>query len=122
MIEQGFNHADCIVKEMTVFFDTGVEILELKEDKKKSSVAAKKFKDKKSAKKSKQVDSDSSVMEYSQETSLKHKQVKKYCILHGKCSHTIDKCKELHAMLNKHKQKKKRITYLRGRETRKSML
>ena len=35
MIELGFNHADSTIKEMTDFFVTRVENLELKEDKKK---------------------------------------------------------------------------------------
>ena len=34
MIEQGFNYADSTVKEMTDFFETRVENLEPKEDKK----------------------------------------------------------------------------------------
>ena len=42
MIEQGFNYADSTIKEMTDFFETRVENLEPKEDKKKSSAAAKK--------------------------------------------------------------------------------
>ena len=42
MIGQGFNYADSTIKEMTDFFDTRVENLEPKEDRKKSSAAAKK--------------------------------------------------------------------------------
>ena len=44
MIEQGFNYADSTVKEMSDFFETRVENLEPKEDRKKSSVASKKSK------------------------------------------------------------------------------
>ena len=44
MIEQGFNYADCAIKEMTDFFETRVENLEPREDRKKSSVASKKSK------------------------------------------------------------------------------
>ena len=44
MIEQGFNYADSTIKEMTDFFETKVENLELKEEKKKISAAAKKSK------------------------------------------------------------------------------
>ena len=33
-IEQGFNHADSTIKEMTGFYETRVENLELKEDRK----------------------------------------------------------------------------------------
>ena len=42
MIEQGFNYADSTIKEMTDFFETRVENLEPKEEKKKSSAASKK--------------------------------------------------------------------------------
>ena len=42
MIEQGFNFADSSVKEMTDLFETRVENLEPKEEKKKSSIDAKK--------------------------------------------------------------------------------
>ena len=44
MIEQGFNYADSIIKEMSDFFEARVENLEPKEYKKKSSVASKKLK------------------------------------------------------------------------------
>ena len=37
MIEQGFNYADSTIKEMTDFFETRVENLEPKEDRKISS-------------------------------------------------------------------------------------
>ena len=40
MIEQEFNFADSTIKEMTDFFDTRIENLEPKEDKRKSSAAA----------------------------------------------------------------------------------
>ena len=42
MVEQGFNYADCTVKEMADFFETRVEHLEPKEEKRKFSAAAKK--------------------------------------------------------------------------------
>ena len=44
LIEQGFNYANSTIKEMTDFFLTRVKKLEPKEDKKKSSAAAKKTK------------------------------------------------------------------------------
>ena len=44
MIEQGFNYKDSTIKEMTDFFGTRVENLEPREDRKKSSAAAKKAK------------------------------------------------------------------------------
>ena len=47
VIEQSFNHADCTVKEMIDFFETRLEHLKPKEEKKKFSAAANKLKDKK---------------------------------------------------------------------------
>ena len=44
MIEHNFNYADATIKEMTDLFETRVENLEPKEDRKKSSVASKKTK------------------------------------------------------------------------------
>ena len=98
MIEQGFNNADSTVKVMNDFFETIVEILETKEEK-KSSAAAKEPKDKKSTEKRKREESDSSVVNSNKVASVKHKTTKKYCILHGKCSHFKDKCTYLHAMV-----------------------
>ena len=86
---------------MTDFFETRVENLEPKKDKKKSSAAAKKSK--KSHKKRKREDSDSSVVESSKESTKARCPNKKYCILHGKCRHSTDNCKGLHAMSSKHK-------------------
>ena len=43
MIEQGFNYADSTIKVMTDVFETRVENLEPKEDKRKSSAAVKKI-------------------------------------------------------------------------------
>ena len=48
MIEQNFNYAYSTVKEMTDFFETRVESLKPKEEKKKSSTATKKTKDRNS--------------------------------------------------------------------------
>ena len=42
MIEQSFNYADSTIKGMTDFFETRVENLEPKKEKKKSSAGAKK--------------------------------------------------------------------------------
>ena len=92
---------------MTGFFETKAENLEPKEDKKKSSKVAKKLKDKNSSQKRKREDSDSSVAESSEKSSVEHRLVKKYCILLGECIHTTDKFKALHAMVTKHKQKKR---------------
>ena len=43
MIEQDFNYADSTIKERADFFDTRVENLEPKEEKLKTSAAAKKI-------------------------------------------------------------------------------
>ena len=101
MIKQGFNYADYTIKEMSDLFDTRVENLETKKDKTKSSAAAKKSK--KSHKKRKQEDSASSVVDFSEESTEARHPSKKYCILHGKCNHSTDNFKDLHAMVNKHK-------------------
>ena len=42
MIEQGFNYTESTIKERTDFFETRVENLEFKEDKKKYLKASKK--------------------------------------------------------------------------------
>ena len=68
---------------MTDIFETSVENLEPKGEKKKSFAATEKSHTK-SAKKRKQEDSDSSVVESSTESSVKHWPNRKYCILHGK--------------------------------------
>ena len=96
---------------MTDFFETRVENLEPKKDRKKSSVAYKKSK--KSNKKRKREDSDSSVVECSKESTEARHPIRKYCILRGKCSHSTD---NLRAMVNKHKQKKKKPFKNYGKE------
>ena len=62
--------------------------------------------DKKSNIKRKRDDSNSSIVESSEETLFEHIAVKKFCILHDKCSHTTDKFKVLEAMVTKHKKGK----------------
>ena len=64
--EQGFNYADSTIKEKTDLFETRVEILVPKEEKKKASAGAKKA-NKKSANKHKQEDSNSSVIDSSED-------------------------------------------------------
>ena len=61
---------------MSDFFQTRVENLKPREKKKKSSVAAKKCKDKKFSKKRKREDSYSSAVESSKDYSVSHKPVK----------------------------------------------
>ena len=92
MINQDFNYADSTIKETTDFFETRVENLEPKEDKERSSAASKK--PLKKFKKSKREDSDSSIVESSEESTEARRPSKKYFILHGKCSHSTDKCKD----------------------------
>ena len=101
---------------MTDFFETRVENLDPQEEKKKSSAAAKKTL-KKFLKNRKQEDSDSSVIESSEEFSVEHLPNRKYCSLHGKCSHSTDNCEDLRAMVNKHNNKK-RVSRLTERTTR----
>ena len=87
MIEQDFNYADSTIKEIINLFEIWVENLESKEDKTKASAAAMKTKDKKSLKKCKRKNSDSSVIKSSEESTEPRHPRKKNCILHGKCSH-----------------------------------
>ena len=102
MIEQGFNYADSTIKEMTDFFETRVENLVSKKDKKKSLVASKKSH--KNIMKRDREDTNFSVVESSKESTEARRPIKTYCILHGKCSHSTDNCKDLCALVTKHKQ------------------
>ena len=106
MIEQGFHYADYTIEEMADLFETRVENLEPKEDRKKSSAVSKKSK--KSHKKRKKEDTNSGVVESSKESTETRRPIRQYWILHGKCSHSTDNYKDLRAMVNKHKQKKKK--------------
>ena len=49
---------------------------------------------------------NSSVVESSEESTVECRPNSYYCILHGKCSHSMDSCKDLRTMIIKHKQKK----------------
>ena len=100
---------------MTDFFETRVKNLEPKADK-KSSAASKK--PKKSHKKRKRENSNSSVVESSKESTEGCHPSKKYWILHRKCSHATNNCKDLHAIVNKHKQKRRRVSGIMERATR----
>ena len=99
---------------MSDFFETRVENLEPKKVKKKATSASKKTL-KKSTKTRKREDSDSSVIESSEQSTKARRPIKKYCILHGKCSHSTDNCKDLRAMVNKQKQKRKRVSWNYGK-------
>ena len=48
------------------------------------------------------------MVESSEESIEARHPIRKYCILHGKCSHSTDNYKDLRAMVNNHKQKKKK--------------
>ena len=100
MFEQLFTYADSTIKEMTDFFETRVESLEPREEKKK--------KDEKSNKKRIRDNFDTSVVESGEESAVDHRQVKKYSMLQGKCSHTTGNSKDLKPLVNKHKKKKKK--------------
>ena len=62
--------------------------------------------------------SDSSVVESSEESTEARRLNKNLCILHGKCSHSTDNCKNLRAMVSKHKQKKKKTFKNYGKSTK----
>ena len=105
MIEQGFNYADSTIKEMSDFSETRVEHLEPKEENK---IYCSCQENPQKVKKRKREDNGSIVVESSEESAKAYCPSKKYCILHSKCSHTTDRCKDLHAMVNTRKQKKKK--------------
>ena len=100
------------------FFEIRVQNLEPKEDKKKFSVASKKSEKSHKKRKRKRDDSDSSVLECSEESTEARRPVKKYCILHGKCSHSTGNCKDLRAMVNKHKQKRGNLLKITEKATK----
>ena len=102
IIEHGFNFNDSYD-----FFETRVTNLEPKEVKKKFLAAAKQLNYKRSLKNCKQEESDSSVVESSEESTVGCRTSKKYCILNGKCSHSMGNCKVLRSMVIKHKHRKK---------------
>ena len=101
---------------MSDFFETRVENFEHREDRKKSVSVSQKLR--KALKKKKRDDSDSSVVESSDESTDVRRPTRKYCILHGKCSHSTENCKDLHAMVVKRKQKKRKISRAMERATR----
>ena len=106
---------------MSDFFESRVKNLDSKEEKKKSSPATKRS-HKKSAKICTLEDSDSSVVESSEKSSVEHRPNRKYCILYGKCSRLMDNCKDLRVVINKHKQKKRGVSRSMENIIRHSML
>ena len=86
---------------MTDYFETRVENLDPKEEKQKPSVISKKLKKSFSTKKKrKRADSDPSVVESSEEFITEHRSFKKNCVLHGKCNHSVDQCKNLRTLVS----------------------
>ena len=73
MIEQGFNYADSTIKEMTDLCETRVEYLEPKQEKKRINQPKLAV------------------------------QTRNTIYLHDECSHSTTSCKDLCAMVNKHK-------------------
>ena len=100
LIEQGFNYIDSTIKEMSDFFETRVENLEPKEDRNNLQQLPRKALRK--LRKGKEKTPIYIVVESSEESTKAYRPSKKYCILHGKCSHSTESCKDLHAMVNKH--------------------
>ena len=49
---------------------------------------------------------------------MEHRADKKYCILEGKHSHSTDKYKDLRAIVNKHRQKKKKNFTSKGKRSK----
>ena len=73
--KQGLNYAESTIKEMTDFFETRVDNLEPKEEKKKASAVAKKTN--KKIKKRTREDSNASVVESSEESTESRRPGKK---------------------------------------------
>ena len=80
--EQGFNYADSNIKEMTDFFETRVENIEPKEEKKKKIFSSCQ-EIQKEKQKQKQTKRPSNVVESSEEYSVVPWPNKKYYIVHG---------------------------------------
>ena len=77
IIEQELNCGDSTVNEICHFSDSWIENFMPREDKKKSSMASKKKKEKNFFKKWKSEDSDSSVIESSEEFPIERRPIKK---------------------------------------------
>ena len=111
------NQVDFTIKEMGDFFETKVENLERKEQKKNLQQPPRNPA-RKVSRIAKQKDSNSSVVESSKESTEARSPSKKHCISNVKCSHSIDSCEDLRAMINKYKQKKKKNSGTKERTTR----
>ena len=107
MTLQGFNYPTEDIVEMIRFCEQRLEAMEPKAEisakKKKSKSSGKKTSSKKKVK----VTWQSSEEEEEEESSEDEKpQGRKYCRLHGMCSHTTDACRDLKEMIAKYKRKK----------------
>ena len=63
---------------------------------------------------------DSSIVESSDKSLVEHSLVKNYCILKGNFSYSVEKYKDLHAMVNKHRRFKDSWKTGKGRRQRRS--
>ena len=96
MMEQHINYMNSPVTEMIDFFETRGNILEFKQEEKKYSASLKdKWSKKNKSQKMKRHNSDSSVIESSQEVFVDYKpEIRKYYVLRKKYNHTMDICKD----------------------------
>ena len=102
MTEQGYNYMDDAinVNHMADFFETRCENLEVKPTGKKSNKD-----DKKASKKRKTVQFTTSDEESSEDKRPK-KPNKLYCLYHGRCGHTSERCSVLKELVKQSKKKK----------------
>ena len=103
MTLQGFNYPAQDIVEM-VRFSERIESMEQESELAAKTASSNKKKSRKSSKK--KVTFESSGEEEEEESSEDEKPRKKYCKIHGLCSHTTDQCRDLKEMLSKHRKKK----------------
>ena len=95
---------------MTDFFETRVENLEHKQEKKNLQQLPRNQRKNLSRIGNEKFSTPSNVVESNEESSVKHKPVRKYCVLHEKRSQSSYKCEDRRTMVNKHKHKKREIS------------
>ena len=105
MIEQGYNYLDRSIPEMSGFFETRVENLETP-----ALSPAVRFLTRKKKQKNSKIRKALSF-----EDSKEVPQTTKFCQCHGKCSHTMDECTTLKALMKKGKSNKSK-GYRKGDE------
>ena len=101
MTEQGYNYLDRSIQEMSGFFATRVENLETPAPPSAVRSLTRKKKNSKELKAIFFADSDEASSDDEKPSSSK-----KFCQYHGKCSHYIDKCTTLKALIKKSKSNK----------------